>query len=57
MLFSLFLNNAGGSGWEMALQNGPSFYGNESFMTLVFGMKMSRWVVGMVHANVNTKKV
>lgn len=57
MLFSPFLNNAGGSGWEMALQNGPSFYGNESFMTLVFGMKMSRWVVGMVHANVNTKKV
>ena len=52
-----FLNNTGGFDWKMAFQNATGFDGDKSLETLVLGMKVRRRVIGMVHADIDAKKI
>lgn len=57
MFFRPFLNNTGGFDWKMAFQNATGFDGDKCLVPLVLGMKVRRRVIGMLHADIDAKKI
>ena len=52
-----FVHDAGSFDGKVAFEDFPRFYGDKCLEPLVFGVEVSRWMIRVVHADVDAEEI